>query len=308
MVQQQQQRYVDPPIEDITYRMVADGTENYVNALFTDHNMEMILREMIRESQRGDEYGWLPASRLDEDDIVRGTPNVIDKIVQRYVEQHRLQNKDKYVTNLAVSKNDGQNHYCALWIDRSKRTVGLWDSATSAFMGSAFTNLFKKAAEILFTHPVMSTAWADRVYKVRATADAHYFQYGGGYLGEARSALAQNIFCHTWTLFFLELRLNGKTPRSIGCVRGSHPLLPLTIIKLYAQCLLTRMGKKMSGTYVGLKYVWDEIESKAIKLVPLAPNLASNGRRLFCAKRVVDTAIRSVNYTATAACSDVIYL
>ena len=286
----------------ITYQDIADGTENFVNTLFEDNNMEMILRRMIQESHQEKIFGWLPSSRLDEDDIVNGTPSVISKIVQKYLRQDSIQKKDKYVANLAVSKNNGQNHYCAFWIDKIRRRVNVWDSAASGYYGSVFTSLFKKAAYLLFKDPKTSTRWVDIVYKVPSTSDGFSFQHGGGYLGKSHSLLSQNIYCHTWTLFFLELRLNGLTPAKIGCVRGSHPLLPLIIIKLYAQCLLKRMSKQPSQMrYVGLKYIWNNEQKIAIRL-PTITHYKIPRPGVFCAKRVVETALKSKYYSIPPKC------
>lgn len=291
---------------NITYQTISDGTENFVNTLFEGENMEKILQRMIIESKQQDNFGWLPSSRLDEDDIIYETPSVISNIVQRYLKQDNLQKKNNYVANMAVSKNNGQNHYCAFWINKLTRKVHVWDSATSANQDSAFTNLFKKSAYLLFKHPTKSTKWADIIHKSPSTTDRFSFQHGGGYLGEPRSLLSQNIFCHTWTLFFLELRLNGETPLKIGCTRGSHPLLPLMIIKLYAQCLLVRMGKQMSEKYIGLKYVWDNEHNVAITLPSLIPR--QNGPGMFCGKRVVETALKSKYYIPPLMCKNILYV
>lgn len=310
--QQQQQRRRQQSSR-ITYRDVADATSNYVDTLFTNHNMEYVLREAIRESKKSDKYGWLPSDRMDEDDIVSGSPSVVQNIVSRYLRQDAEQSqKDIYVGNLAVSKNNGQNHYCAFWVDKPKRKVYVWDSATSGLQWSEFTKLFKRAAELLFsTTQADSTGWVDSVAKVPASSDKHFFQHGGGYYGPARSLLAQNIFCHTWTLFFLELRLNGMSPQSIGCTRGAHPILPLLIIKLYAQCLLRRMGKDPNDIrYRGLQYVWDDENQKALPLPSIVPRTKQmkEAKDFFCAKRVVDTAIASSYYVPPKKCRDFLYL
>ena len=233
-------RYVDPPIEDITYTTIVNGTSNYVNTLFEGNNMEKIMREMIRESKRENDVGWLPSSRLDEEDIDKKNMQALSRITERYLLQDIKQQKPTYIANLAVSKTNGQNHYCAFWIDKNKRVVKIWDSATSAHRTSAFSILFTKAATLIFKDPRYSTRWADVISNVKSTTNYLSFQHGGGYLGTRKSLLAQNIFCHTWTLFFLELSLNKKTPTHIGCVRGTHPLLPLITIKLYAQCLFEK--------------------------------------------------------------------
>lgn len=300
--------YVDPPISDITYSIIVDGTSNYVDTLFEGNNMEKILREIIAESGRSAEVGWLPSSRLDQNDIEMENQVSLFRITQKYLNQDMLQQKKIYIANLAVSKNNGHNHYCAFWIDKVKRVVKIWDSATSASRDSAFTRLFKKAATLIFKDEQHSTRWADVIQKVTSTTDYLSFQHGGGYLGTPKSLLSQNIFCHTWTLFFLELSLNKKTPKSIGCVRGTHPLLPLIIIKLYSQCLLNRMSKNMSDKYVGLKYVWDTYNQKAIRLPILKPLNNPNPKYFYCAKRVVATAINSIYYVTPKKCKNIVFM
>ena len=212
------------------------------------------------------------------------------------------------IGNLAVSKNNGQNHYCAFWVDKVKKVVEVWDSATSGIYGSAFTKLFRHAAELLFldTFP-FSTKWANKIIVKRSTSSVYSFQHGGGYLGKNRSLLSQNIYCHTWTLFYLELRLFNQTPAKIGCGRGSHPWTPLMTIKLYAQCLLRRMNKNVSDpAYKGLFYIWDDQNKKA-RTLPILHVDGQAGK--MCAMRVEETVLKSKKfYKPTIRCEHLFHI
>ncbi len=301
-------------MHNITWQEVAAGTENFVDTLFEGDNVEKIFRDMIHQAHKEKEIGWLPSSRLDEDDINDGTPEAISKIVARYrgrvsefdkkSKQTNQPIKEIYITNLAVSKNNGQNHYCAFWINKKKRFVRIWDSASSGLYGSSFSVLFRKSAELLFTkNKSGGLGWADNICKVSSTSDGSSFQYGGGFFGKYRSILAQNVYCHTWTLFFLELRLLGSTAAKIGCIRGSHYLIPLMLIKLYSQCLLRRMSKQMSDKYKGLLYIWDDKKQEVFVL----PKLQKGTPGVSCAQRAVDTAkSQSSIFHKTHQCKNII--
>lgn len=291
----------------ITYEDCAAGTENFVNALFDSHNMEKIMWAMIKESNRQNEIGVLPCRWAHENDINEGmaqganlassaNKQIMD-IIQTYRNADRSQNKPIYITNFVVTKTNDHNHYCAFWIDKKNKFVSVWDSATSRTFESEFTKLFKQAAYLFFAKPGSSLQWATKIFKTTATHDKFSFQIGGGYNSPPGSPQNQNIYCHTWTLFYLELRVNGVTPGQIGCVRGSHWLIPLMIIKLYSQCLLRRMGIRMSKKYIGLKYVWDKQKQQAIELPKFVPYQCTHKRTKdsFCARQVVEI-VESTNY------------
>jgi hypothetical protein len=292
----------------ITYEECAAGTENFVNTLFDSHNMENIMWAMIKESHRENEIGVLPCKWAHENDISEGHGNrVIKDILQSYRQADQSQHKNIYITNFVITKTNRHNHYCAFWVNKKERKVSVWDSATSKTFLSEFTTLFKRAGYLFFKRPVTSLGWADKVIKTTSTHDQFSFQKGGGYLGSRASYLNQNIYCHTWTLFYLELRVNGVTPSQIGCVRGSHWLLPLIIIKLYAQCLLRRLGVRMSSKYIGLQYVWNKEKQQAIELPRFVPyncthKSLDNVERMFCAKQAVQLAEHSKYYNLPKSC------
>lgn len=287
----------------ITFEQVADGTEAFVDTLFEGNNVEKIMQKMIKESNREKNVGWLPSMRLSEEEVdelrKKQIPKSAQYIVNIYQDYHKKQRKNHYITNLAISKTNGHNHYCSYWIDLLTRKVYIWDSASSGHGGSEFSKFFYDSAYYIF---IVLLKWVDKIINVLSTPDESSFQHGGGFLGKDKSLLAQNIYCHTWTLLFLELHLFGYTFAQISCMRGTSPLLPLTVIKLYAQCLLKRMDKKFQKKYEGLKYIWDDKTSSAIKLPEF------DGRTQNCAIGAIHTAIESKIFVPLNKCKDILYI
>ena len=82
----------------------------------------------------------------------------------------------------------------------------------------------------------------------------------------------------------------------IACIRGSHHLLSLTLIKMYAQCLLYKLGivdqKKWSSglenhpQFSGLTIVWN---SHAEKNIPCPTYDHKNVDTLFCGSCALNT-------------------
>ena len=286
----------------MNYEKIADGTENFVDKLFENDNMELIMQKMIKESNRQKEVGYLPSTRLTEkeiDDLKSGKlPRAAKDIVALYKHEDNRQKKDVYITNLAVSKTNGQNHYCSFWINKKKKFVNIWDSASSGYRASNFYSLFEQAAKSILKK---NLEWVDKLVKVLSTPDEQSFQHGGGFFGKPKSLLAQNIYCHTWTLFFLELHLFGYSFRQISCFRGNHPLLPLAVIKLYSQCILKRLNVKMTSKYEGLMYIWDEKDSKAIPL----PKMKKGSK---CAVSAVENAKKASLLVPVRQCKNILYL
>jgi len=302
----------DPEITkyDLNYQTIANGTSEFVDTLFSDSNMEKILRQMIRESCKTKSIGWLPCYSLKESDLLSNRNNSstskdkVKFIVNKYREASEKSGnvgKEIYITNFAMSTVSGKNHYCAFWINKVHKILYFWDSATSKYENSEFTKLFRESAKLLFStsNDPSSLGWVKEIKQLQGTTNETFFQYGGGYLGKRKSLLHQNIFCHTWTLFFLELLLFGMSPKKIGCIRGKNSVIPLMIIKLYAQCLLKRIQTEETKKkkYIGLWYIWDEEHERVIRL----PNFSSGtfsakNPKYCCAKNVVDVIVASKNY------------
>ena len=290
----------------ITFSDIVQGTHNYVMALFHADNMERVLRHMISESGCRGRIGWLPTNTLTEKEIGAGDVEVLARMRQDYkiAMQKQPRTCRVFITNLAVAKTNGQNHYCAFWVDLDSGVVEVWDSATAGTRGSPFSKLFSKAAHQLFVQPPLQLVTVVR--RKPGTPHTLAFQHGGGYYGRHGSLLSQNIFCHTWTLFYLELRLNGYSGKEIGCKRGTHPIFPLLLIKGYARCLLARMGVDVSDAtpdYRGLLYIWDDEAGMAIRLPDVkAPTSTETRQGSFCAMKAVQNAMASKYYRQPQIC------
>lgn len=301
----------------MTFQDIDDGTQNFVDVILAGDNMEKVLRAMIAESRHTNDIGWLPSVRFDEDDIRLRRVSRIKSLVDQYLDEDAKQKKMVYITNMCVSRNNGHNHFCALWIDKTKRTVELWDSATSGTDRSQFTDLFTDGATFLLKDPTTSTQWANSIKRVTSTTDEYSFQHGGGFKGDYMSVLYQNVYCHTWTLYYLELRVFGLDSLKIGCARSSHPLIPLMIIKLYAQCVLAKLGQNpQDKKFAGLKYIWNKKDNFAVRLPTLNTSCSVLQHKKYacspcagkcCARRVFDTVIHSDVFTAPLKCRRIVF-
>lgn len=275
--------YQYKPKENQSFRFVADGTSNYVDSLFEGSNMETMLRAAIRNSGRENEVGLLSCEGLNEQDVIDMRNGITSSRAESNLKAYRdsmqqqHQNKKKvYITNFAMSTLSDWHHYCAYWIEVDKRKMYVWDSASANGVHSVFFPLFYDSARFLFGPPTkgcpnaLNLVDADDggIVEVISSSNHMSFQNGGGFYGSYGSILHQNIYCHTWTLFFLELHLFGMPFWKIACMRGTHELLPLAVIKVYAQCLLSRIDPNYdsdnSKKYEGLKYIWDKFSKHNI--------------------------------------------
>jgi len=121
-----------------------------------------------------------------------------------------------YVTNFAMSTRLDYHHYCAFWIDTEKKICYFWDSASSDHRSSIFYQLIHDAAYFLFGPPGLKLV--NKFEEVISTPSYYSFQNGGGFYRSYGSELHQNIYCHTWTLFFLELCIYGLYMAEIACI------------------------------------------------------------------------------------------
>lgn len=262
--------------EDSWYDIVS-STHAYTDELFAPGGMTHVLLHARRDARIPDRgvIGILPSVSANEAHFTppppfslsqqqgqqqgqgRGTP-----VIQQYRREHaatlaahvrrwREAAADQgsppvLVGTVSFGKTNGHNHYCALWIDVAAGTCDIWDSATSAELAprSEFSDLFMAATCELVGPAPRGCGWvADCRRNVRHIPATHYgaiFQRDGGYVPTRGSLEYQNIFCHTWTLFFIEFRMRGYSPDEISCLRGKDPRIPLLIIKLYAAALLLR--------------------------------------------------------------------
>ena len=112
-----------------------------------------------------------------------------------------------YVINFAMSTRLDYHYYCAFWIDAEKKICYIWDSASSGHCSSIFYQLFHDTAYFLFGLPGLTLV--NKFEEVISIPSHYSFQNRGGFYGSYGSELHQNIYCHIWTLFFLELRIYG---------------------------------------------------------------------------------------------------
>lgn len=289
-----------------SFQFAASGTSEYVDALFQKSNMKKVLLNAIHDSGNDSRIGCLSCGSLNENDVIEmrksGKANDEAKmLIETYREDiDEYQRKYKklmpiFVTNFAMSTRIDYHHYCAFWIDTQKKKCYIWDSASSGHKSSIFYQLFHDSAYFLLGPPGLNLI---KEFEEVISTPSHYsFQNGGGFYGSYGSELHQNIYCHTWTLFFLELRIFGLSMAEIACLRGSHPLLPLTLIKMYSQCLLYKLkvvDPKIYPTlqehpqYSGLTVVWN---SHAEKTTPCPTCDYKNVNTLFggsCALNAID--------------------
>jgi hypothetical protein len=265
--------------------------------------MEHILELAIRAADREDEMGVLPCEGLPEKSLIdaRKHHKMDEELLftmNAYAKANEEQNKSIYVTNLAISTRKDHHHYCAYWIDMKKRKLFLWDSASSAYRSSTFYWCFYDTAYFIFQEGLK---WIDQIETVITTPNMYSFQNGGGFYGQYASFLHQNIYCHTWTLFFLELHIHGMPLWEIACLRGSHELLPLVMIKMYAECLLKRIflfKGELPESYRGLEMVWDPDAKKEIP----CPEYNDTLNRKSCALNAIEIILKAGLLRPTEQC------
>lgn len=284
---------------DLNYHTISQGTLNFVDVLFQNHNMFTLMKKMVEETGKSSSIGVLPCYSMDEIDIRENSYAM--ELLQKNYASFIDRSKKIYITNFAIGKSNGHNHYCAFWLDMREQTIEIWDSATSKYEDSEFTQLFSKCAYFFFVmnpHLQAKNLAAKKVFLIRGTTDETFFQYQGGYTDVHLAR--QNIFCHTWTLFFLELRLNDISLKKIACLRGSNPLIPFVLIKLYAQCLLVRMGQDIDDPrFEGLRYLYDDDLGKVIIL----PELSTRHNDSCCTQQIVSILLKSKLYTKPDSCT-----
>lgn len=294
--------------EDLWYDIVS-STHAYTDELFAPGGMTHVLLHARRDARIPDRgvIGILPSVSANEAHFTHPSPPPLTRQQQQQggrtvppIQQYRREHAATLaahvrrwreaaadqgsppvlVGTVSFGKTNGHNHYCALWIDVAAGTCDIWDSATSAELAprSEFSDLFMAATCELVGPAPRGCGWvADCRRNVRHIPATHYgaiFQRDGGYVPTRGSLEYQNIFCHTWTLFFIEFRMRGYSPDEISCLRGKDPRIPLLIIKLYAAALLLRRlhvphpedaaaaaaataEDLLQPRHRGLMYIWD---------------------------------------------------
>lgn len=293
----------------LEYRDIDIGTSGYVAFMQEGKNFETIIKKIIGINNKNI-YG-LDSNLFYYDEI---NENIVKKYRNKYLKQIktvRELREGKIITILATANEEGEEHYAAYLYDNSQETVEIFDSAIGAGDPSAFEKMFKKLGELLFN-------WIPKknVYLVQNKygCPKFPFQYKGGFVPETidwdETYAVQNVYCHTWSLWFLHMRLSGFTSVQIICLRGLTPdrLYPLCIIKQYSRCILYHVFQKsfkkkldfsigtptgslmdsedvsfnLKTIYDKLGYIWNKKNQKAFKL----PSLASDDFMLCAIKSV----------------------
>lgn len=167
--------------------------------------------------------------------------------------------------NIGIASFDmaaGIDHYMAFVLDNSKKRIYVWDSIESDM---------NKVTE--FTH-MLSVLYP--TYDLKgAMSCKHCYQPGGG-AGQRGSYTAQNIFCHTWSLWFVD--------QVIEVISQGHSL-DVLMDTLKSQCktpkenliLIKRFAKYIGDTFFGtddqpyvfdpnFQYIWSNPQKKVFKI------------------------------------------
>jgi len=162
----------------------------------------------------------------------------------------------------------GSQHYIAFSFDKNNDTLYLFDSASK--------DLIKENSEVYYILKFAFEALVKKPIHIYPMIFSHILQPGAGdkHEEDEYSYNNQNVFCHTWSLWFLTLFMCFYDPKNteegLNFIRSfSHPnsLLNLAMIKRFALWLFNILNEEEINKtkYFSIKAYQKTIDLKDIK-------------------------------------------
>lgn len=192
-------------------KTVRKATDFYVDNFIREYDMEMIIEEIAEKYDLQNEVsvknlGWLPFGRYSRPIKLKNLKFYeTDTFIKPYI-QPTDKRYDIFVLNISygytddmipeeIDEDENIPHYLGYILDNNAKEIWLLDSLTGDVLNEQNTGLLKFAKA---HYPK---------YKIRGIQICSGCGFYEPY--EDETLRQQNIFCHTWTLYFIFMILKG---------------------------------------------------------------------------------------------------